>query len=179
MLAEMAMAFPIHVLVTLGILQLGFLSIARAHAKATAFAAARSALVETPSAGSGRIRQTRKPDPARAARMVLLPVTGTTLIGPARIPRSSASGALARVGGLARIADPVRLAAAEQKTRVEIRRLSGAVRATVRHDFELTVPGVGRPFAWAWVLAGGDASAAVQYGVPHIRIEEQCELRKR
>ncbi len=162
-LLETALTFPLHVLVVLGVLQAGLLSIGKAFTEYAAFAAARAALPE-PEPGSPRAR---RPDPRQAAAIAVLPA----------VP--SPTGALARLaGGAGILADPGRIAAARASVRVETRRAPGRVTARVAHDFALVVPVVNRLFAGGARILSGRARPVLSLPpeMPRLRLEGECTL---
>lgn len=166
-LAELALAFPVHLAAVLGIVQWGHLSVGRAFTEYAAYAAARAALVEPASRGARRARHV---DPVAAARTALLPLAGGSLrSGP--FP----AGALAMF-------DPARRAATARRARVTVSRARGRVRAAVAYDFALVVPVVNRFFAWGlrtWGASGGAVpvpSFPSGSGFPIVRLEAECVL---
>lgn len=171
-LAEIAIAFPLQVALTLGILQAGHLSMGHAFTRYAAFAAARAALPEPDrEAWAPSEKGTRKPpDPVRAAQVALLPVVGTSLAAP--IPRGMLGfPPVGRIPG-ARLLDLARQAAVREKTRVTVRRERARVSARVEHDFELVVPWVGGWFArWR-----GAPRPSGYGGVPHVTLTAECVL---
>lgn len=160
-LVEAALTFPLHVLVVLGILQAGLLSVGKGLTEYAAFAAARAALAE-PEPGAPRARRL---DPRKAAAIALLPAA------PAE---PGMAGRLLRgIPGAGILADPGRLAQARARTAVEVRRSKDGVSARVTHDFPLVVPVVNRLFAWGGGLFGRFPAPA---GTPSLRLEAKCAL---
>ena len=165
-LAETALAFPLQVLLTLGILQVGLLSVGRAGARYAAFAAARAALTEPFPSGPGYAAgRPRRSDPVRAAQIAMIPMAGSALSG----------GAFSRMPAVARLTDPGRLASAAARTRVRIRRGKAGVFARVEYDFGLVVPGAGRLIAFLWALRGGGGESPVG-SAPRVPLAAECEL---
>lgn len=160
-LVEAALTFPLHVLVVLGVLQAGLLSVGKGATEYAAFAAARAALVE-PAPGAPRARRV---DPRQAAAIALLPAVPAETGGTARLLRGVPGGAL--------LADAGRLARARARTSVEVRRGKDRVAARVTHDFPLVVPVANRLFAWGGGLFGRFPAAP---GTPSLRLEAECAL---
>lgn len=167
-LVEAAITFPLHVLVVLGILQAGLLSIGKGFTEYAAFAAARAALTE-PEPGEPRARA-RRMDPRQAAAIALLPAVPAPATSPAGRIVQSFRG----IPGAGLLADPARLAAARARTRVEIRNGKAGVRARVAHDFALVVPVANRFFAWGGRLFGRLPPPVP--GFPSLRLEGECAL---
>ncbi len=191
-LVEMALVFPLHVLLILGIFQIGLLSAGRAFTQYGAYAAARAALVEEE---PGAVRAGRRVDPKAAAEIALLAAVGKTLPGGWRLPAAPLARFLGRVSAVKTLADPARLAACRAKTRTTWRHEPGRVAAEVEHDFELIIPGVNRLFVFGWSAWGAigksrwgslsfpsmppDPEAALlsaRYGAPHIPLRAECVL---
>ncbi|MBI4230105.1 MAG: pilus assembly protein [Planctomycetes bacterium] len=175
-LAEFALVFPLLLLSVLIVMQLSLLAVARASTAYAAYAAARAALVED------LATRDRPIDPAAAARVALLPVTGTTTLAVA-LARSHMPPRL--LGGLsgwgAQAANlPLRWRAAQHKTRATVRWEESWARAEVEHDFELSIPGAGRAVAWLWWFASdagvSEGARLAAYGAPHVVIRDECSL---
>ncbi len=175
-LAEFAIVFPLLLLSVLIVMQLSLLAVARGATAYAAYAAARAALV------ADLATRERPVDPAAAARVALLPVTGTTT-GAVALARAALPPRF--LGGLsgwgAQAANlPLRWRAAQKKTRAITRWEDSWVHAEVEHDFELAIPGAGRAIAWLWWFASdagvSEGARLAAYGAPHVTIRDSCAL---
>jgi hypothetical protein len=165
-IAEFAIAFPLQLFVTLGIIQLGIIYCSKQVVEYAAFAAARAEVVGE--------------DGGRAAQIVCSPITGGT---PPAAPWEAVE---VDVPGWGRLPDSD-LAAA--KTHVDVVNPAGdgdgVVRVTVTHDLELVVPFIGQLIdavvgmtgggRYA-VFAGESVSARYAGGAPHVAIPHTVEL---
>jgi len=184
-MAEFAIAFPVQLLLTLGILQLALVFTAKHMVGYAAFTAARSLLCE-PSMSPE--------DATEAAALTCVPITGPSHSGTVAVDMQDTIA----VPGWGRLA---RSALSKRKTtvcqfdfssgtwsqlnntdivnifnEVSLPALSGdsnRVAVAVVHDFELILPvvnGFFRLFTPAW--------SSNRWGVPHITIAETCILAK-
>lgn len=172
---ETAISLPILLVAGLGVMQISLLSVSRAAVSYAAYAAARAALVAD-------VPTKRGIDPARAARVALLPVTGPTT-GPLH---AAAMRALPPVlgraqswgGGIATL--PARWRAAERKSVANVQWEGPWAHAEVRHDAELALPVAGPLLAtlWRWTsdAPAEDLLRAASYGAPHIVLHDRCTL---
>lgn len=166
-LVEFALAFPLQLLLTLGILQLGLLYIGHQVVGYSAFCAARAALV-------GESHE-------RAAEIACAGVAGKTGVVPL--------GGYLWFPGIGILPTSAASIAKTQAVVLDNGSLSGEVLVQVSHDFELVVPVVNRMFAFgekflwlgspkisssSFLSPGGSASA--KYGAPHLRIVKRCVL---
>jgi len=156
-LVEYAIVFPIQLVLTLGIIQLAHIFVAKQVLEYAAFCGARAALV-------GLSEEEAK----QAAVIPISLIAGPSGVGTADTIRIPGWGRLARSG------------AAEQKTRLEVRweeRDGGpVVRCVVFHDYELRVP-VGDFVAYRLGEVFRGAEDLVPIGKrPHLRLRASCVL---
>ena len=154
---EYAIVFPILLLMTLLIIQLAHIFVAKQVVSYASFCGARAALVGE--------------DYQKAASMVCSPITGLSGVRKDSTVTIPGWGALAGSG------------AAAVKTHAELRgdfKTDGpAVTVEVTHDFELTVP-VADTVAYhmgEMFLTSDDLDFST-YGAPHIRVRSSCTLAK-
>ena len=153
-LVEYAIVFPIQLLLTLAVIQLAHIFVAKQVLEYSAFCGARAAVVGE--------------DPERAAYIPISSIAGTsgaTYSDSISIP---GWGMLPRSG------------AAEQKTRVDIQWLApggtNVVRCEVTHDYELRVP-VGNYVAYQLGSLFLSLDELERIGdVPHLQMKASCSL---
>lgn len=151
-IVEFAIVFPLQLFVTLGILQWALLYVGQEVVAYAAFCAARAEI-----AGE---------DPARAAQIACIPISGTSVDGDiATLPELSTPAG-----------NPDRAKASVVKTNANViaPRGSGIVTVQVSHNFELIVPVVNY-FPFSAVTYFGEPGNEVG-GEPHTLIVEQCSL---
>lgn len=150
-LVEFAIAMPLLLLMTMGVMQVSLLAAAKAVVNHAAFVAARAELVGE--------------DPEEAAEMVCAPLAGTASDQP---PGTYADYVIPGYGAVPRSG------ISREKTSASVVHPgsagSAAVRVDVTHDFELIFPFVAELFR---------TDGAEHGGKPHARIVETCTLARR
>jgi len=155
-LVEYAIVFPIQLMLTLAVIQLAHLFVAKQVLEYAAFCGARAAVVGE--------------DPKRAACVPISSIAGTSGVTISSTIDIPGWGTLPRSG------------AAEEKTDVEIRWImpsgSPAIRCDITHDYELRVP-VGNYVAYQLGSVFLAADELERIGdVPHIKMKASCALAR-
>lgn len=176
-LAELALVFPLQLLVTMGIVQMGLLCVGHRIVQYAAFSAARAALVAEPNE--------QMSDATRAAQIVCATIAG-------RSSRGSPSDR-AEIPGWGKEALN-RFPFSVEKTRLKSLTVSpttsskaGEVTAEIEHDFELVVPVVNLVFAFGadfLNITGGAPSkdearnrrVSERYGAVHLPIVKSYKM---
>ncbi len=156
-LVEYAIIFPIQLLLTLGIIQLAHIFVAKQVLEYAAFCGARAALVGL------------SEDEAKKAAMIPI----SKIVGPS----GSTTGDTISIPGWGPLS---RSGAAEDKTELLVTRIersgSWVIRCEVTHDYELRVPvGDFVVYRLGDVFLGVEGLARIG-GAPHIRMKASCML---